>query len=92
MFDTSVDPTDLATAIEDNVEASATKPVNVGLTTSKLPAGVTVTPSPSTVSDVAPGGTADFNVTITGIGAASSAAFTIKFVDTGSGAQLGSCR
>jgi hypothetical protein len=65
--------------------------VNIGITTSTLPAGVvSVAPSPTTVSDVAPGGTADFSVTITGNGTASTGAFNINFVDADSGAQLGS--
>jgi hypothetical protein len=91
VFDSSVASTELATSIVDNVESSIAKPVNIGITTSTLPAGVvSVAPSPTTVSDVAPGGTADFSVTITGNGKASTGTFNINFVDADSSAQLGS--
>ena len=91
VFDTSVDPSDLATAIVNNVETSATKPVNVGITTSTLPPGVTsVTPTPTTVDNVGPGGTAPFTLTIKGNGTAGSGSFTVNFVDSASGAVLGS--
>ncbi len=91
VFDTSVSPTDLGTAIVNNVETSVTKPVNVGITTSTLPTGIaSVTPSPTTVDDVALGGTASFDVTITGDGTATTGSFDINFVDATSEAVLGS--
>ena len=90
VFDTSVDPTDLATAIVNNIETSAKNPVNVGVTATGQPTGVSVSFSPSVVDDVAPGATANFNVTIKGNGASTTnGTFTINFVDAGSGAQLG---
>jgi hypothetical protein len=91
VFDTNVDATTLGTAIVDNVETSATKPVNVGITTSDLPSGIiSAEPAPATVDNVAPGGTASFNVTIAGDGTATTGAFDINFVDDDSGAILGS--
>ncbi len=91
VFSTSGSPSDLATAIVNTVEESATRPVDVGISTSALPAGVTsVTPSPSTVDNVSPGGTASFELTLKGDGSAIDGNFDVNFVDTSSGGQLGS--
>ncbi len=90
VFSTLGSSSELATAIVNNVETSATRPVTVGTTTSTLPAGVvSVTPSPTTVADVGPGGTASFDLTIKGDGSPIGGSFDVNFVDTGSGAQLG---
>ena len=90
VFSTTATPTSLAKSIVENVESSAGKPVNVGITASTLPTGVTVKPAPTTVHNVAPGTTAKFTVTITGQGSSSNGSFPLKFVDSTSGAQLGS--
>ena len=90
VFNTNVSTTDLTSAIVNNVQASATRPVDVALITSTLPAGITsVTASPTTVDDVAPGGTASFTLDVKGDGSNIQGDFTVDFVDTTSGAQLG---
>ncbi len=81
----------LTSAIVDSIQTSATRPVTVGITTTTLPAGVTsVTASPTTVDNVAPGGTASFTLNVKGDGSNIKGNFDVNFVDTTSGAQLGS--
>jgi hypothetical protein len=90
VFDTSADPTALATAIVSNIQASAKKPVNVGFSTSGLPTGLSMSFSPSVVDSVAPGSTASTTATIKATGSSRNGNFNINFVDAGSGAVLGS--
>ena len=90
VFDTSVDPTDLANAIVSNIQASAAKPVNVGFRASGVPSGLSVSFSPNAVDSVAPGGKASTTVTIKDTGSSHNGAFNINFVDASSGAELGS--
>jgi hypothetical protein len=88
VFDTNVDPTNLANAIVSNIQTSAAKPVNVGFTTSGLPSGLSAF-SPNVVDSVAPGSTAS-TTTIKATGSSRNGAFSINFVDASSGAELGS--
>lgn len=90
VFDTNVDPTDLANAIVSNIQASAAKPVNVGFTTSGVPSGLSVSFSPNVVDSVAPGKTASTTATIKATGSSRNGTFNINFVDASSGAALGS--
>jgi hypothetical protein len=90
VFSTSVPPATLSDAIVDAISTTATEPVDIGLATSTLPAGLTFGSTPPTVDDVGPGGTASFATTLTGDGTAINGTFTIDFVDVGSGAVLGS--
>ena len=90
VFDTNVDPNDLAKAIVSNIQTSAAKPVNVGFTTSGLPSGLSVSFSPNVVDSVAPGSTASTTATIKATGSSHNGAFDINFVDASSGAELGS--
>jgi hypothetical protein len=90
VFDTNVTPTDLATSIVNNITTSAKNAVNVEMTASGAPSGLTVSFAPKVDDDVAPGGTADFDVTIKSNGAASNnGTFNLNFVDAGSGSVLG---
>ena len=89
VFDTSVSSSDLAAAIADAIEASVTAPVDIGLTTTTLPSGLSFAYTPPVVTDVGPDETASFTVTLTGNGSAISGAFDINFVDVASGAVLG---
>ena len=89
VFDTNVDPTNLANAIVSNIQTSAAKPVNVGFTTSGLPSGLSAF-SPNVVDSVAPGSTASTTATIKATGSSRNGAFSINFVDASSGAELGS--
>ena len=89
VFDTSVSSSDLATAIADAIETSVTEPVDIGLTTTALPAGLSFAYAPPVVTDVGPDETASFTVTLTGDGSAISGGFDINFVDVASGAVLG---
>jgi hypothetical protein len=89
VFSTSVPVADLSTAIVDAIATTVTLPVDVSLSTTALPAGLSFTLSPTVVTGVAPGGTAAFTVTLTGDGTPLNGAFDINFVDVGSGAVLG---
>jgi hypothetical protein len=89
VFSTSVPAADLAAAIADVIETSATAPVDITLANTALPAGLTFGFSPSVVNDVSPGGTANFTVMLTGDGSAISGGFDIQFKDATSGAVLG---
>jgi len=91
VFDTSVDPTTLASSIVSTIQTSAANPVNVGISASGEASGVSLTFSPSLVDGVAPGSTASTTVKIVGPGGTSgNGTFNINFTDEGSGAQLGS--
>lgn len=89
VFDTDVNPADLADAIVSNIQTSAAKPVNVGFTTSSLPSDLSVSFSPSVVDAVAPGSTASTTATIKATDGSPDGTFSISFVDASSGAELG---
>lgn len=90
VFSTSTTPADLSAAIANAITTAATRPVDIELTTTTLPAGLSVTASPSVVTGVGPGGTATFDLRVTGGGSAISGGFEIQFKDRASGALLGS--
>ena len=91
VFNTSVDPADLATAIVNNIQASAASPVTVGVTASGEAPGVSVSASPESAPSVPPGGTANFTLNVGGTaGTNENGTFNVNFVDTGSDAVLGS--
>ena len=91
VFDTSVDPTTLASSIVSTIQTSAANPVNVGVSASGEAPGVSASFSPSVVKEVAPGSTASTTATIVGPGGTKgNGTFNINFTDAGSGAQLGS--
>ena len=90
VFSTSVSPGDLANAIADAIATAATAPVDITLGTTVLPAGLSFSAAPSVVSDVPPGGTASFVVTLQGDGSPIVGAFDILFIEADSGAILGS--
>jgi hypothetical protein len=90
VFPTSTSASVIAAAITNAITAAATAPVDIGLGTTALPAGLSFSYTPPVVNDVGPGGTASFNVTLTGNGTPINGGFDIQFKDVGSSAVLGS--
>jgi hypothetical protein len=89
VFNISGGTTPLKNAIVQAVRASATRPVDVTLRPHDLPAGLSLSFTPSVIEDVGPGGTAVFQVTLTGDGSALTGGFEIDFVDTATNTTLG---
>lgn len=89
VFDISGGVAPLRNAIVQAVNAAVTRPVDVVLRPRNLPGGLTVSSTPAIVSGVGPGGTAAFQVTITGDGGAPNGTFEIDFVDQISNGTLG---
>jgi len=89
VFSTSVPLGDLSAAIVDAIETTASLPVDITLSNTALPAGLSLSFSPSQVDDVPPGGTASFDLTLTGDGTPINGTFDVNFVDVNSGAVLG---
>jgi hypothetical protein len=89
VFDTSVTSTSLTSSIANAITTTAKLPVDLGLTTTTLPAGLKFTDLTGVVHQVAPGGTASFNVAFTATGTLHDSSFDIKFIDTTSNAVLG---
>ncbi len=90
VFSTSTTLGVLSTAIQNAITTAVTLPVDLTLTNTTLPSGLTMSFTPSVVNDVPPGGTANFTVTLTGSGSPITGAFTINFADYNSGSVLGS--
>ena len=89
VFSTSVPLSTLSTAIQNAITTSTTRPADITLATTALPAGLSFSFTPSIRTAVPPGGTAAFDVTLTGDGSPISGTFSIQFKDFGSGAVLG---
>ena len=89
VFSTSVPLSTLSTAIQNAITTSTTRPVDITLATTTLPTGLSFSFTPSIRSAVPPGGTAAFDVTLTGDGSPISGTFDIQFKDFDSGAILG---
>ncbi len=89
VFSTSVPLATLSTAIQNAITTSTTRPVDITLATTALPAGLSFSFTPSIRTAVPPGGTAAFDVTLTGDGSPISGTFSILFKDFNSGAVLG---
>ena len=79
---------DLAGAIVEAVETSTTSEINVQLTASSLPDGVSFNAAPGLVENVGPGETANFEAMIEGDGSAVSGSFPLQFRNAASGAVL----
>jgi len=75
-------------AIVQAVTIAATRPRDVSLAFSGVPAGLSVSFTPPVVPNVGPGGSAAFDVTFTGDGRAIQGTFPISIVDVRSNAQL----
>lgn len=89
VFSTSVPLSELNSAIADAIAITATLPVDITVSTSELPEGLSVAATPSMVAGVAPGGTADFTLELSGNGHPISGSFDVFFTDLASGAVLG---
>jgi len=89
VFSTSVSTSALTNAIVKAITTTTTQPVDIGLTTTTLPAHLSFSAAPTVVSGVAPGGTATFDVTLTGDGSPVMGTFDLQFVDVHSDAVLG---
>lgn len=75
-------------AIVSAVTSAATRPRDVSLTFTGLPAGLTASFTPGSVPGVGPGDTAAFAVTFSGDGRVITGAFGMNFVDISSNATL----
>jgi Putative metal-binding motif/Prenyltransferase and squalene oxidase repeat len=75
-------------AIVQAVTIAATRPRDISLTFSGVPAGLSVSFTPPVVPDVGPGESAAFDVTFTGDGSVIQGTFPLSFVDVASNAQL----
>jgi Putative metal-binding motif/Prenyltransferase and squalene oxidase repeat len=75
-------------AIVQAVTIAATRPRDVSLTFSGVPAGLSISFTPPVVPGVGPGGSAAFAVTFTGDGSVIQGTFPLSFVDRQSNAQL----
>ena len=80
---------DLAGAITEAIELTTTAPIDVTLSTTELPGGMSFDFAPGIVPDVAPGGTAPFEATFIGDGTRAGGAFDIQFRNAASNAVLG---
>ena len=80
---------DLAGAITEAIELTTTAPIDITLTTTELPVGLSFDFAPEVVADVAPGGTALFEATFIGDGTEISGTFDIQFRNAASNAVLG---
>lgn len=80
----------LRTAVVNAITTAATRPVDVRVRAVNVPAGVTVSFAPDVVSDVGPGGQADFDMSVRGVAANTKGGFDIQFYDAGTNAVLGS--
>ena len=89
VFDISGGAGPLKNAIVQAVNAAVTRPVDVALRPRDFPAGLSFSFTPPVVSGVGPGGTAAFQVTITGDGSTLTSDFEIDFVDQISNGTLG---
>ncbi len=89
VFSTSVPLGDLSDAIEAAIATTVTEPVDITLAASALPAGLSMSFTPSQVDDVPPGGMAPFDLILTGNGDPINGTLDLDFVDVNSGAVLG---
>ena len=80
---------DLAGAITEAIELTTTAPIDVTLSATDLPDGLSFEFAPDIVPDVAPGGTAPFEATFIGDGTRASGTFDIQFRNAASNAVLG---
>jgi hypothetical protein len=90
VFSTSGSQQALRDAIVNAVQTTTTQPVDIGVTHSNLPPGLTVTATPNLRAATPPGGTANFTVMLSGSGPEIEGAFDLNFSDVNSGAILGS--
>jgi hypothetical protein len=89
VFSTSVGNSELTGAIANAVKATSTAPVDIGLTTTSLPAGMTFASAEGISASVGPGGTATFHITLTVPTVPFSGKFDLHFIDVHSDAVLG---
>jgi hypothetical protein len=89
VFSTSGGSTAIKNAIVQAVRTAATRPVDVTLVPRGLPEGLSVAFSPNVVEDVGPGGSATFQVSLTGDGGVLTGGFALDFVDLGTNSVLG---
>jgi hypothetical protein len=89
VFSMSVSNADLTGAIANAVKATSTAPVEIGLKTTRLPAGMTFASAEGVSASVGPGGTATFHITLTVPSVPFSGTFDVHFVDVHSDAVLG---
>ena len=89
MFNISGGVGPIRDAIVQAVTIAATRPRDVSLTFTGVPAGLSVSFTPPVVPNVGPGGSAAFDVTFTGDGSAIQGTFPLSIVDVRSNAQLG---
>ena len=89
VFSTSVSNSDLTTAIVNSVKTVATQPVNISLSPSSLPPGLTFSPAQTMIPKVGPGGSATFDVTLAVGSIPYTATFNADFMDEASGTVLG---
>ena len=88
VFNMSGGPGPIRDAIVRAVTTAATRPRDVTLAFTGLPAGLGVTFTPPVVPGVGPGGTAAFEVTFKGDGSTVNGTFNLEFVDQLSNARL----
>ncbi|QRK10005.1 terpene cyclase/mutase family protein [Archangium violaceum] len=88
VFNISGGPGPILKAIAQAVTTAATRPRDVSLAFSGVPAGLSVGFTPSVVSGVGPGGTATFDIAFTGDGRVINGTFNVEFVDLLSNTRL----
>ncbi|PYQ01026.1 MAG: hypothetical protein DMF82_20555, partial [Acidobacteria bacterium] len=81
VFNITGGPGPIRDAIVAAVTTAATRPRDVSLTFSGVPAGLSVSFKPPVVPNVGPGGSAAFDVTFTGDGRVIQGTFPLSFVD-----------
>lgn len=89
VFSTSVSVATLTSSIVAAITTTTTLPVDITVVPTTLPAGLTALFAPTVVNGVAPGGCADFIMTLQGGGGTISGAFDLRFQTVGSGSVLG---
>ncbi len=89
VFDVAAGASALRDAVVTSVLQASQKPIDVTLRLSPLPSALASSFAPALVPDVSPGGSATFELTLSGDGSAISGAFAIEFREVGSGTTLG---
>jgi len=89
VFDVAAGASALRDAVVTSVLQASQKPIDVTLRLTPLPSGLASSFAPAAVPGVSPGGSATFEVTLSGDGSAISGAFDIEFREATSGTALG---
>ena len=89
VLSTSASQSQLTSSVLSAIQLDATKSLNITLKPGSLPAGLTLSPSPGTATNVEPGETTTFYVTLSVSSVPFTGTFNASFVDAATGTVLG---